>query len=213
MSDIIISSSIILMLTILAFLAANEKNRLKSASVIFVTMLLLSFGMISEELGEITTELVQNDEDPHYGLLSYWNGTQVVCFHFPMGSGPEGFDDGRHQIDSSGIDVVTDTTWDNGNTTGACIGGFEGYENGLDLLNAAVNVTGDSFSLNVTEFSFGLMINSIGGVNPCDVYTCAEDFSSGAYWQILKDGAYSMVGISDLVLNDDTVVTWQLASY
>ena len=55
------------------------------------------------------------------------------------------------------------------------------------------------------------MIDSIGGVSPCDVYTCTD--SSGAYWELLNDGAYSMVGISDLVLNDDTVITWQIATW
>ena len=81
-----------------------------------------------------------------------------------------------------------------------------------DRLYAAVNVSGESFSLNTTEFSsFGLQIDSIGGVSPCDVYTCTD--SSGAYWELLNDGAYSMVGISDLVLNDDTVITWQIATW
>ena len=214
MSTLITTLAVVLTVTALAFLAVKEENRLKSASVVFVSMLLLTFGTISEELGEITTELVENDEDPHYGLPISWNDTQVVCFHFPSDSSPEGFDDGRHHIDSNGNSAsMTVGTWGDGNSTGACIGGFEGYDNGLDLLNAAVNVTGDSFSLNVTEFSFGLQIDSIGGVSPCEVYTCAEDFSSGAYWELLNDGAYSMVGISDLVLNDNTVITWQIASY
>ena len=214
MSTLITTLAVVIILTALAFLAVKEENRLKSASVVFVSMLLLTFGTITEELGEITTELVENDEDPHYGLPISWNGTQVVCFHFPSGSSLEGFDDGRHHIDSNGNSAsMTVGTWGDSNATGACIGGFEGYDNGLDLLNAAVNVTGDSFSLNITEFSFGLQIDSIGGISPCEVYTCAEDFSSGAYWELLNDGAYSMVGISDLVLNDDTVITWQIASY
>lgn len=213
MSSLIMLSVIVIIVTTLSYFAVNEENRLKSASVVFVSMLLVTFGTISEELGEITTELVQDDEDPHYGLPSSWNGTQVVCFHFPSESSPEGFDQGRHHIDTSGTTIFVDDNWENGNVTGACVGGFEGYEGGLDLLNAAVNVIGDSFSLNVTEFSFGLQINSIGGVSPCEVYTCAEDFSSGAYWELLNDGAYSMVGISDLTLNDDTVITWQIASY
>tara|TARA_B100000900_G_scaffold45505_1_gene33839 strand:+ start:2416 stop:3057 length:642 start_codon:yes stop_codon:yes gene_type:complete len=213
MSSLIMLSVIVVIVTMLSYFAVNEENRLKSASVVFVSMLLVTFGTISEELGEITTELVQDDGDPHYGLPSSWNGTQVVCFHFPSESSPEDFDQGRYHIDTSGITIFVDDNWENGNVTGACVGGFEGYEEGLDLLNAAVNVTGDSFSLNVTEFSFGLQINSIGGVSPCEVYTCADDFSSGAYWELLNDGAYSMVGISDLTLNDDTVITWQIASY
>ena len=91
--------------------------------------------------------------------------------------------------------------------------GFEGFENGLDLQNAAIEVTGNTFLITSTEFSFGLQIDSISGITPCDVYECASDGSSGAYWQLLHNGAYSMVGISDLVLDEDSVVTWQLATY
>ena len=213
MSNLIMLSAIVVIVTILSYFAVNEKNRLKSASVVFVSMLLVTFGTISEELGEITTELVQDDGDAHYGLPSSWNGTQVVCFHFSSESSPEGFDQGRHHIDTSGSTIFVDNNWDNGNVTGACIGGFEGYDNGLDLLYAAVNVSGESFSLNTTDFGpdFGLMIDSIGGVSPCDVYTCTD--SSGAYWELLNDGTYSMVGISDLVLNNDTVITWQIATW
>ena len=68
MSNLIMLSAIVVIVTILSFFAVNEENRLKSASVVFVSMLLVTFGTISEELGEITTELVQDDEDPHYGL-------------------------------------------------------------------------------------------------------------------------------------------------
>ena len=65
MSDLIMLSAIVVIVTILSYFAVNEDNRLKSASVVFVSMLLVTFGTISEELGEITTELVQDDGDAH----------------------------------------------------------------------------------------------------------------------------------------------------
>ena len=44
-------SAIVVIVTILSYFAVNEENRLKSASVVFVSMLLVTFGTISEELG------------------------------------------------------------------------------------------------------------------------------------------------------------------
>jgi len=210
MSTLIVTVSLVAILTVLGYFAAKEEYRLKSASIVFLVVLLLSSSTLSTEWGRMTSELVDNDEDPHYGLPDLWDGKQAVCFHFPDGASPSEFADGRHHIDYDGTDFRTDKNW---NSTGACVGGFEGFENGLDLLNAAVEVRPLLFALNVTEFSFGLQINSIGNVSPCEVYTCAEDFSSGAYWELLNDGAYSMTGISDLALNSDTVITWQIASY
>ena len=62
MSSLIMLSAIVVIVTILSYFAVNEENRLKSASVVFVSMLLVTFGTISEELGEITTELIQDGE-------------------------------------------------------------------------------------------------------------------------------------------------------
>ena len=210
MSVLITTVVIIIVTSLLGYFAPPSEYRLKSASVVFLVMLLLSSSTLSYEWSRMTSELVDNEEDPHHGLPDIWNGKQVVCFHFPEGASPSEFADGRHHIDYDGTDFKTDKNWD---STGACVGGFEGYEAGLDLLNAAVEVRPNLLALNATEFSFGIMIDSIGGVIPCEVYTCAEDWSSGAYWEILNDGAYSMVGISDLALNGDTVVTWQIRVY
>lgn len=210
MSVLVSTIGVIITLTFLSYFAAKEEYRIKSTSVVFLAILLLSSSTLSTEWGRMTTELIDNDEDPHHGLPDIWDGKQAVCFHFPEGATPSEFADGRHHIDYDGSDFYTDENW---NTTGACVGGFEGYENGLDLLTAAVEVRPFLFALDVTEFSFGIMINSIGGVSPCEVYACADDFSSGVYWELLNDGVYSMVGISDLALNHDTVITWHITTY
>lgn len=210
MSTLIVTVLVIALLTILGYFAAKEESRLKSASIVFLVVLLLSSSTLSTEWSRMTSELVDNDEDPHYGLPDLWDGKQVVCFHFPDGAAPSEFADGRHHIDHDGTDFRTDKNW---NSTGACVGGFEGYTNGLELFNAAVAATDMTFAYTYTEFSFGLQIDSISGVSPCDTHTCTEDFSSGAWWQLLDNGAISLVGISDLELDSDSVITWEIATY
>jgi len=210
MSTLLATSVVIVILTAISYLAASEENKMKSASVVFLVMLILSSSTLSTEWGRMTSDLVEESENPHYGLPDLWDGKQAVCFHFPSDFTPPGLNDGRHHIDYDGIDFKTDKDW---NSTGACVGGFEGYENGLNLLNAAVIATGEQFALNVTDFSFGLQINTISGISPCEAYSCSADSSSGAYWEMLHNGAYSLVGVSDLVLDSDSVITWQITSY
>ena len=181
MSTLIVTVLVIALLTILGYFAAKEEYRLKSASIVFLVVLLLSSSTLSTEWSRMTSELVDNDEDPHYGLPDLWDGKQVVCFHFPDGAAPSEFADG--------------------------------YTNGLELFNAAVAATDMTFAYTYTEFSFGLQIDSISGVSPCDTHTCTEDFSSGAWWQLLDNGAISLVGISDLELDSDSVITWRIATY
>ena len=129
MSSLIVTIAIILILTALGYFAAKEEYRLKSASLVFLVVLLLSSSTLSTEWARMSSELVDDDGDSHYGLPDLWDGKQVVCFHFPAESTPSEFADGRHHIDFDGTDFKTDKNW---NSTGACVGGFEGYENGLD---------------------------------------------------------------------------------
>lgn len=183
----------------------------KTFATFSLVFILITFSSINTEWNRMTSELIDEVDDPHYGLPDLWDGKQVVCFHFPSPeTSPSGLDDGRHHFDFDGTDFKTDKDW---NQTGGCVGGFEDFDNGLDLLNTAIEATGNTFLITSTEFSFGLQIDSISGIAPCEVYECASDFSTGAYWELLHNGAYSMVGISDLVLDDDSVVTWQIASY
>jgi|TARA_B110000881_G_C18582863_1_gene522868 Ca2+/Na+ antiporter len=190
---------------------SKESNLFAKVFTTFsLVFIIITFSSITSEWNRMTSELVDEADDPHYGLPDLWDGKQVVCFHFPSDNVPSGLEDGRHHFDFDGIDFKTDKEW---NGTGGCVGGFENYDNGLNLLNAAVEATGSTFSLNITEFSFGLQIDTIGGVSPCVAFTCAEDFSSGAYWEVLHNGGYSMVGISDIELDDNSVITWRIASY
>ena len=91
MSTLIVTVLVIALLTILGYFAAKEEYRLKSASIVFLVVLLLSSSTLSTEWSRMTSELVDNDEDPHYGLPDLWDGKQVVCFHFPDGAAPSEF--------------------------------------------------------------------------------------------------------------------------
>ena len=206
MSTLIATIAIIVVITALGYFAAKEEYRLKSASLVFLVVLLLSSNTLSTEWARMSSELVDDDGDSHYGLPDLWDGKQVVCFHFPAEATPSEFADGRHHIDYDGTDFKTDKNWNN---TGACVGGFEGYEEGLDLLNAAVEVRTHLFGLNITDYGdLGIFINSIGGVDPCIHGPCGDNIWSS--WQIYHNGVFSLSGISTLTLNDDSVLIFQI---
>ena len=62
MSTLITTVLAIIIITALGYLAAKEEHRLKSASVVFLVILLLSSSTLSTEWGRMTSELVDNDE-------------------------------------------------------------------------------------------------------------------------------------------------------
>ena len=66
-------------------------------------------------------------------------------------------------IDFDGSEFMSDEEW---NESGACIGGFSGHDSAWSLMNTAVNATDDAFALNTTQYTFGMMVNSIAGVDP-----------------------------------------------
>ena len=187
---------------------SKPENRLKVVSATWLAVILVSSPAITTEWARITSNLVEDNNDSHYGLPDIWNEKQVVCIHFPENYSPDGYSNGRTHIDFDGIEFKVDDEW---NESGACIGGFSGYTNGLELLNKALEIAGDKFSMNYTEFSFGIMVDSFGDVNPCDVYSCSD--TSGAYWSLSHNGEYSMVGISDLYLEQDSVISWSIAQW
>lgn len=210
MSDLVALVVLFVIITIVGVAGRYDENRLKSLSVAWVVFLLVTFPTLSTEWARMTSELVDDDEDPHHGLPDIWEGKQAVCFNFPEEYAPEGYGGGRHHIDSDGTKFLTDSNW---NGSGACVGGFSGFEIGIELLDEAVVVSGGDFAYISTQFSFGLQIDSIGGVEPCDAAPCPEDSSSGAYWGLYHNGQMALVGISDLPLEDDSVITWTIETW
>jgi hypothetical protein len=53
------------------------------------------------------------------------------------------------------------------------------------------------------QFSFGVFVEKINGVAPP-----SQDF----YWALFVNGEYSEKGISDISLNEDTVIEWRLVN-
>jgi len=188
----------------------KPEDRLKVLSALWLVVLLLSSSVISKEWARMTSELVDDETDHHFGLPDIWEDKQVVCFNFPEDNAPKGYDDGRHHIDSDGTKFLTDSNW---NGSGACVGGFSGFETGIELLDEAVMVSGGDFAYNSTQFSFGMQIDSIGWVEPCDATPCSEDFPSGAWWGLYHNGQLSTLGISDLPLENDSVITWSIVTW
>ena len=208
MSPIVTLFVLLLAVTPLVAGMSKSENRLKIVSATWLVVLLISTPAISTEWGRITSNLVDDSNNPHYGLPDIWNEKQVVCIHFPEDHSPDGYSNGRTHIDFDGIEFKVDDEW---NQSGVCIGGFTGYTNGLELLQKATDVAGDQFSMNYTEFSFGIMIDSFGDVNPCVVYSCTN--TSGAYWYLTHNGEYSTVGISDLYLEENSVISWAIVEW
>ena len=120
---------------------------LKAMSLGLLILLLISFPTISTEWARMTAELIEEEDNPHYGLPDIWDGKQVVCIHFPQTEAPDGYEQGRKHIDFDGSEFMSDGGW---NESGACIGGFSGHDSAWSLMNTAVNATDDSFALNLS---------------------------------------------------------------
>ena len=206
MSELIGLVAFFVLLTMIVANSVQDENRLRALSITWLILLVLSFSTITTEWARMTSELVDEEDDPHYGLPDIWEGEQVVCFHFPEGYAPTGLGDGRHHIDNDGTAFMTDDAWIE---TGVCVGGFSGYNNGWNVLKTAVNTSGNSLELNTTVFPFGLMVNSIGGIDPS---LMTGDFG-GAYWSLYHNGGLSMVGITDLELDSDSVIPWRVDTW
>ena len=208
MSDIVALFALFVLITIAVGGAVEDENRLKSLSLAWVIFLLITFPTLNTEWARMTSELVDDEGDSHYGLPDIWEGKQVVCFHFPEQNAPDGYNGARYHIDSDGTQFMSDSDW---NHTGACIGGFSDFENGLALMDEAVSTSGGDFAYNSTQSTFGLQINSIADIDPCDVSECSD--TSGAYWLLSHNGQMAMVGITDLALESDSVITWSIETW
>lgn len=208
MSDLVVLIALFVLITVVVRGSSEEEKRLKNLSIAWVILLLITFPTLSTEWARMTSELIDDEGDPHYGLPDIWDGKQVVCFHFPEGHAPDGYDGARYHIDSDGTQFMSDSDW---NQTGACIGGFSGFDNGLALMDEAVAVSGGDFAYNATQYTFGMLINSIAEVNPCEVSPCSE--TSGAWWALFHNGPLATAGISDLELETDSVITWSIETW
>ena len=109
-------------------------------------------------------------------------------------------------IDSDGTTLGVN---ENYNGTGACIGGFEGYSEGLEFMMDATRAAGGRLAVGYEVGEWGPFVHTIGGLNANQV---TGDFS-GAYWNLGHNGEMSMVGIGDLVLSEGDVILWSIGTW
>ena len=109
-------------------------------------------------------------------------------------------------IGSDGSDLGVNQ---NLNRTGACVGGFEGFSNGLDFMMDSTRVANGALSVGYDVGEWGHFVHTIGGLN---ADTMTGD-SNGAYWNLDHNGATSMVGIGDLVMSEGDVISWSIGTW
>ena len=181
-------------------------DKLKIGSIVALVSLVLLAPLMQDLLSEETTRFVQDSESSHDGLPMEWVNKQVICIFFPIEQPHQKSPQGVTMIDENGIELGVNTDL---NRTGACLGGFEGFSNGLDFMMNSTRLAGGALSVGYDIGQWGVFIHTIGGLN-ADKLT--GDFN-GAYWSLDHNGAYSMVGIGDLVMSEGDVVSWSIGTW
>jgi hypothetical protein len=199
MADILAILFTALALSIFSSTMFSSNNKIKAISVIWLVALVIAAPAINAEWARMSNLLLEDDHS-HNGLPKEWENKQVLCVHFPEDSIPLDFVDGRHHFNTAGEEVFVDTLWNN---SGACIGGYVDYESGFNFMLDATNATGGNLEVNYLESSWGIYITSIGGHEP----------TGNSYWSLYHNGVESMVGIGDLILENNSVVVWQVATW
>ena len=179
---------------------------LKPASVVALIVLILIAPSIQDRLSEETVRFVEDYDSAHDGLPTVWEGKQVICIHFPVSSPHDMFSQGVTMIGIDGSDLGVNEDL---NRTGACVGGFDSYSNGLDFMMDSTRLANGALSVGYDVGQWGAFIHTIGGLN---ADTLTGDFN-GAYWQLDHNGEYSMVGIGDLVMSEGDVITWSIGTW
>ena len=96
------------------------------------------------------------------------------------------------------------------NLTGACVGGFEGYTDGMNFMMDATRVAGGHLAVGYfVNPNWGQFVHTIGGLNDQEIQ---GDFS-GAYWSLTHNGRYSVVGIGSLVMEEGDVISWNIETW
>ena len=185
----------------------SNDTYLKSGSIIAVVVLILLSPAIQDVLNDEAAKYVNDSESSHDGLPSEWNTNQVICVHFPLEYPHSQYSSGITMIDSDGsvLGVNEDL-----NSTGACVGGFEGYTDAVEFMMGATRATGGQLSVGYTvDPNWGPFVHTIGGLNVDEI---SGNFTA-AYWELLHNGEISMVGIGDLTLSEADVILWRIGTW
>ena len=179
---------------------------LKPASVVALIVLVLATPSIQDMLSQEATIFIADNESAHDGLPTEWDGKQVICVHFPSSSSHYKFTKGVTMIGTDGDELGVNEDL---NRTGACVGGFEGYSNGLDFMMDSTRVANGDLSVGYDVGQWGAFIHTIGGLN---VDSMTGDFN-GAYWKLEHNGVTSTVGIGGLVISEGDVISWSISTW
>ena len=183
----------------------SDKLRLGSIALLATVLLLLPF--IRDSVNEEVARFVSDSESSHLGLPNEWDENQAICIYFPV--------EHPHPVYSSGVSMINadgsmiGVNYDL-NLTGACVGGFEGYTDGMNFMMDATRVAGGHLAVGYfVNPNWGEFVHTIGGLNDQEVQ---GDFN-GAYWSLTHNGRYSVVGIGSLVMEEGDVISWNIETW
>jgi hypothetical protein len=183
----------------------SDKLRLGSIALLYTVLLLLPF--ITDSVNEEVARFVSDSESSHVGLPNEWDENQAICIYFPV--------EHPHPVYSSGVSMINadgsmiGVNYDL-NLTGACVGGFEGYTDGMNFMMDATRVAGGHLAVGYSvNPNWGEFVHTIGGLNDQEVQ---GDFN-GAYWSLTHNGRYSVVGIGSLVMEEGDVISWNIETW
>ena len=181
-------------------------DKLKPASILILVALALLAPSIQDALSKEAAKFVNDSESSHQGLPSDWNDNQVICVIFPSDYTHLEYNEGMTMINLDGSVYSVNEDY---NGTGACVGGLEGYTEGLDFMMDATRAAGGQLAVGYEVGEWGPYVHTIGGLN---ANSLTGDFSA-AYWNLDHNGEISMVGIGDLVMSEGDVIVWSIAIY
>ncbi|MEK9739256.1 MAG: DUF4430 domain-containing protein [Euryarchaeota archaeon] len=181
-------------------------DSLKPLSVLAVIVLILLAPTIRDALREEAATYVNDSESSHDGLPESWNNAQVLCVLYPADSPHSKFNNGVTMVETDGTTLGVNVDF---NGTGACVGGFEGYTEGMPFFLNSTNVTGGDLEVAYDVSEWGSFVQSIGGLNAIELTGSFR----GAGWDLVHNGEISMVGIDDLIMTKGDVILWQIATW
>ncbi len=183
-----------------------SEYKLKLVSLAILLTVVLLVPTIQERLSKEASVFVADSESAHNGLPMDWDGKQALCVLFPIEHPHSEYGMGVTMIDGNGTNLGVNEDY---NGTGVCVGGFEGFTNGLAFMQNSTRVAGSGLEFGYDVGEFGHLVHTIGGLNSNNV---TGDFE-GAYWKLDHNGATSMVGIGNLVMSEGDVLSWGIATW
>ena len=107
-------------------------DKLKPGSLLLLFSVIILAPVNQDRLSEEAIKYVADSESAHNGMPTEWDGKQVFCTLFPEDFPHAEYSTGVTMIDSRGSTLGVNEEY---NGTRACVGGFEGFTQGLSLIH------------------------------------------------------------------------------